>query len=179
MLCNFSTNKFNIHNLPLLTCAFLMLTGCSSSSSDSGTGTVAYNCTQTCLQSSPTLSTNTVSTATGGTVDVTLNFSGNVVDIERVDIFLRDVNSGNNAGTSMTFSPFSSSYTASITVNAGTAAGTYYPYVIIYMTTSNTNNRYYRDSSVSTSVYSFYEIENGSAQPLMITPYSIPYLTVN
>ena len=175
MTINFYTRNISLRHMAILTCVYLILTGCSSSDSD----TVTYNCTQTCLQSSPTLSTNTISTATGGTVDVTLNFVGNVADIERIDISLRDVNSGNNAGTSMTFSPFSSSYTASLTVNAGTAAGTYYPYVTIFMSASNTNNRYYRDPSVSITSYSFYEIEDGSAQSLMLSPYSIPYLTVN
>ena len=174
-MIDFYNKKRNIHYSTILTCALLILTGCSSSGSD----TVAYNCTQTCLQSSPTLSTNTVSTATGGTVDVTLNFAGDVANIQRVDIDLRDVNSGNNAGTSITLSPISSSLTESITVNSGTTVGTYYPYVTIFMTTSNTNNRYYRDSSVSTTQYSFYEIDNGSAQSLMVAPYSIPYLTVN
>jgi len=172
----FSTSNMLIRHLAALTCSFLILTGCSSSSDSD---TVAYNCTQPCLQSSPTISTNTILSATGGTVDVTLNFVGNVADIERVDIFLSDVNSGNNVGTSMVFSPFSSIYTASITVNAGSAVGTYYPYVTIYMSASSTNNRYYRNPSVSTTSYSYYEIDNGVAQSLMAPPFSIPFLNVN
>lgn len=149
--------------------------GCSSSSSD----TQAYNCTLPCLQGAPTLSSTSVPSATGGTIDVTLNLSGNITDIDRVDISLRNINSGNSAGSSSTFSPTTQILTETITVDSGTPVSSYYPFVIIYTTASNTSSRYYRETSISASEYTYYEIFNNNATQFMLSPYVIPVLQVN
>lgn len=153
----------------------LFVTACSSSSSD----TQAYSCTLPCLEAAPAISTTSISSATGGIVDVTLNFSGNITDIDRVDIFLRDVSSGNNAGFIYVFTPTTQSLTESIPVVSGTTISSYYPYVVIYTTTNSTSSRYYSDSSLSSNQYIYYEIKNGNASQNMISPYTIPMLQVN
>ena len=165
---------FKLLSITTILAAFF-ITGCGSSSSS----TQSYSCSLPCLQVTPVISTTSISTATGGTVDVTLEFSGSITDIARVDIFLRDTNSGTNAGTSVTFSPATQTLTETITVNSGTPVGSYYPYVIIYTTASNTSSRYYRDISLSASQYAYYEINNDSASQLMNSAFVIPMLLVN
>ena len=167
----------NLKYFSILTfvCAFFTL-GCSSSSSD----TQAYNCTLPCLQGAPTLSSTSVPSSTGGTINVTLNLSGNITDINRVDISLRNISSGNSAGSSSIFSPTTQVLTETITVVAGTPVSSYYPFVIIYTNSSDTSSRYYRESTVSTGQYTYYEIFNNVASQLfMLSPYAIPVFQVN
>lgn len=155
-------------------CSFFIL-GCSSSSPD----TQAYSCTLPCLQGAPALSVASVSGATGGAIDVTLNFSGDITNINRVDISLRNVNSGNSAGSSSIFSPATQVLTETITVDSGTALSSYYPFVIIYTNASNTSSRYYRETGISTNEYTYYEIFNNVASQFMLSPYVIPVFQVN
>ena len=152
------------------------INGCSSSSSPE---TVSYNCTLPCLSAPPTLSSNNISSATGGAVDITLDFSGDIADISRVDITLRDINSGTSAGSSTLFTPTTQSLTENIVIASGVPVSSYYPFVIIYTNTSNTSTRYYRESTISTGQYTYYEIVNNNASQFMLSPYTIPLLQIN
>ena len=156
-----------------------IINGCSSTSPD----TVAYNCTLPCLGDAPTLSTSTIPSSTGGIIDVTLNFSGDITNINRVNISLRDINSGTSAGSSLIFTPTTQSLTETITIASGTPVSSYYPFVIIY-TNANTNTnitstRYYRESTISTSQYTYYEILNNNPSQFMLSLYTIPLLQIN
>lgn len=94
-------------------------------------------------------------------------------------MFLRDINSGIDAGSSYIFNPATQTLTETITVASGTPVSSYYPFVIIYTTTSNTSSRYYKEPTVSTTQYTYYEILNNNASPYMLSPYTIPVLQVN
>jgi len=153
----------------------IAMIGCSSSSPS----TQVYSCTLPCLQVAPALSTTSILSATGGTIDVTLNFSGNIADINRVDIFLRDINSGNNAGFSYIFSPTTQILTETITIASGTPLSSYYPFIIIYTNTNNTSSQYYADTTISSNQYTYYEINNNNPSQLMTSPFTIPIFQIN
>jgi len=160
----------------LIILSVYFINGCSDSSPE----TMSYTCTLPCLDSAPTLSIATISSATGGTVDVTLNFSGDITNINRVDIILRDINSGTSAGASAIFTPTTQNLTETITIASGISISSYYPFVIIYINTNNTSTRYYREPKISTSQYTYYEIlDNNPSQFFMLSPFTVPILQVN
>lgn len=155
--------------------AFLMMSGCGGGSSDSAT----YSCTLPCLEVAPVISVNTVSSTTGGTVDVTIKILGDVTTLSSLNITLRSTTSGSAAGSAVVFSPTQSLMTETITVNSGTAAGAYYPYITFFVAApANTSNLYYLDPSKSSAKYTYYEITAGNPSAAAVSPFVIPVLQV-
>ena len=154
---------------------FLMMNGCGSDSSDN----VTYSCTLPCLEVAPVISVNTLSSATGGTVDVTIQILGDVTELSSLNITLRSTTSALEAGSAVVFNPAQSLMTETITVNSGTTVGSYYPYVTFYVAApANTSSRYYLDSSTSSAQYTYYEITAGNASAAAVSPFAIPVLQV-
>jgi len=155
--------------------SFLMMLGCANDSSDS----VTYSCELPCMDVAPIISTNAVSSATGGTVDVTIKILGELTELSSLNITLRSTTSGVTAGSVVVFNPTQSLLTESITVASGTTVGDYYPYISFFVAApSNTSSLYYLDTSKSSAQYTYYEITAGNSSAAAVSPFSIPVLQV-
>lgn len=81
--------------------SYLTLLGCSDSSSDN----IPYSCSLPCLEVTPVVSASTVSSSTGGTVDVTINILGDITQLSSLNITLRSTTSGHQLGSAVVFDP--------------------------------------------------------------------------
>ncbi|MCW8825710.1 MAG: hypothetical protein OQK78_04725 [Gammaproteobacteria bacterium] len=151
----------------------MILVGCGGSSSDT-----SYACTMPCLGSAPTLSTGTISSATGGTVDANLNLQGDLTKIDTVAVSLV-APGGTSMGLAVLSSPIVANNTVSMTVNSGTGVGDYFLRVTFRaVSPSNTGSMYYRNTSITSSSYTYYEWVEGVTTSNMSTSFAIPKLEV-
>lgn len=153
----------------------LILAGCGGGSSDN----TSYACTLPCLEIAPTLSTSTVSSATGGTVDVTVRLLGELTNIGSFNVSFSKIGSGNTVGLGVVWSPLQPDNVVSVTVNAGAEPGDYYPRIMFNaVSPNNTGSQYYMDSSKSSANYTYYEWVDGVASAAAVTPFAIPVLQI-
>lgn len=167
-----------IHNArKIIVLSFAVLVAACNDAST--TSTVSYECKLPCLKSDPTLSTGVVSSATGGVVDISFELDGDLTNIESVFVLLEPVGGGLSIGPGPLWSPIQSQNTVSITVDAGTALGDYYPrFSFKHVSPDNTGSQYYLDLSHSKTQYVYYEWLNGTSTTLMQSPFNVPMLKI-
>ncbi len=153
------------------------VTGCETSSS---VDTAPYSCSYPCFNSAPSVSTNTVSSATGGTVVIDVELNGDITNVASVFVYLADITSGSGAAlTGRVDNPTQSLNSISVTVPAGTAAGTYYPWFSVrYVNPSSSGGEYYLNSSVSSTNYTYYEWTPSGNTLNMLSPFAISFVQV-
>jgi hypothetical protein len=161
-------------------CLFIStLPACGGGSSDSASS--QHSCTLPCLESTPTLDTSSITSASGGTVRATFTLRGDISNISDVAVFLipTDIMSTNPAaGSGWLFNPTTATNYVDITIDSGTTIGDYYPTVIIRPITapSNSRSQYYFDPYMSSSNYIYTEVNTGLIP--VVTNFSIPVLHV-
>lgn len=154
--------------------AVLLVTACGGG----GGSSPAFNCTIPCLAGSPTLSVSSVSSATGGTVTLEFTLTG---DAENVVVFLMSENplSMNSAGNNfLTNVQGGVPQQIDIVVNAATPLDTYYPNIGVTANQLNTGSLHYLDPTKSSTAYTYNEVVSGNASVPVLSPYTIPKLTV-
>lgn len=178
-----ASTKFlaNICKLFIITIS-LLLVSCSTSDGESDT---AYPCAFPCLAIGPSLSTQTISSSTGGTVEVTLGVSG---DLEYVNVDLLQYQSGCNSASIMPGGAVynlvaGTKYTITITVPAGLPACQYYPNVWtqpVGVTTYSTFGYYWHNEpDVKYHYAETIEDDSGlSHTEVYRTPFDIPILEI-
>lgn len=177
----------------LLTMGFLVaLTACSSSDtandSDGRVLSDPVNCNSPCLLETPTLDINTISAATGGTVNVTFTIKGDLAAISQIQIDLLpvDTSSGQGRVTWATIQdPAQATITQPMVVSAGSiASGNYYldfnfaPSVVNEFGEGDAA-KYDLLPDISTTNYSFEEVVASVSQIAVITDLVIPFITIN
>lgn len=167
--------RIKLRELLVLSCIALL----SACESDSSISQQSYACELPCLKSEPILSTATVSSATGGEVKVTYELDGDLTNIDSIFVFFEEVGGGSSYNIGPLWNPTQSLNTVSITVDAGTPVGEYYPrFSFRHVSPDNTGSQYYLDSTNSSSRYTYYEWVAGKSTPIMVSPYNIPRLTI-
>lgn len=159
----------------LVFCSVIMLLVACGGGGDSGP---QYQCTLPCLVGSPTLPSSTVSGAAGGNIDIKFTLTD---DAQNIVVFFVPTNpfSFGAAGSDLILNPNANvEHTLTITVPAGTPPGTYYPTFAITANQNNSGGNYYLDPTKSSDQYSYNEVINGSAGTAVLSPLSIPVLTV-
>ena len=171
---------------PLLVLGFLLstLTACESSSSGGVNNTGPHSCNIPCLESVPTLDTTAVTSTSGGTVRVTFTLRGDITNVSNVGVILAttDLFSATPlppAGAGSINSPTQATNSVDITVNAGTATGTYFPWITITaISPNNSGSQYLLNPITSSTNYSYAETVSGSTPTPVVTNFTIPVLQV-
>ncbi len=158
------------------------MAACESSGTGGVNNTGPHSCTIPCLESTPTLDTSSITSASGGTVRVSFTLRGDVTNVSNVVVILAptDILSGNpSAGGGSLLSPATASNFVDITVNSGTATGSYYPVIAITANSPvNSGNEYYLNPYASGTNYSYAEVISGSSSVPVVTNFAIPVLQV-
>jgi len=126
------------------------------------------------------VSANTVSSATGGTVVVDVDISGDITNVSSVFVYFADVATGNASGmTGRVDSPTKNLNSISVTVPAGTTTGTYYPWFSIrYVNPASSGGEYYLNTSISSANYTYYEWTTSGHTANMLSPFAISLIKV-
>ncbi len=155
----------------------LMLTSC-------GSGDAAgekVGCTIPCLAEAPMIDVSSVSSATGGAINVTVKIQGDITNINNITILLNTtkIDSGFPAGSGSVFNPPQATNTIAVTVEAGTAQGNYYPNISFTVESPpNSGNQYYIDPTKSESHYTYTEVVSGIASTPILTGFQVPVMVV-
>lgn len=144
--------------LILLVSVSLLLSACGYKEGEEGE---QVNCSMPCLLNTPTLDVTSISSATGGTVEITFTIDGSVFNVDNVLVELKSTEFLNHtvAGNNTLTSPTKATNTLAITVNAGNAQDTYYPKITFTnKVPSNSGAMYYLDWTKSDYLYTFAEL---------------------
>lgn len=176
----------------LLTMGFLIaLTACSSSDtandSDGRVLSDPVNCNSPCLLETPTLDINTISAATGDTVNVTFTIKGDLAAISQIqiDVLPVDTSSGQGRLTWATIQdPAQATITQPMVISTGSVTGEFYLKFSFFPSVTNEFGE--GDGAIydllpesSTANYSFEEVVVGVGQIPAITDLVIPFITIN
>lgn len=157
---------------------FSILSGCVQSTGDESS-LVDYNCGIPCLATAPTASATTISSATGGHVDLEFTIQGNLTDVASVYIEYGRVTDGFSAGYAVLTSPTTASNTVRIYVDSGVEPGTYYPVFDFYTVTNpDAHGQYNVDDRESSTKYMYAQALSYRNYTFALTPFDIPYLTI-
>ena len=166
----------------------MLLNACSSDDPVSSTAiSDPVNCYSPCLLETPALDVNTITAATGATVNVTFTIKGDLAAVSSVQIDVMPVDTSNGQGrlTWVTIQdPAQASITQPIVIAAGSVSGEFFLKFAILGTETNefgdaTIATYDLSSEISTSNYSFEQHIVGEAQAEVITGLVIPFITIN
>jgi hypothetical protein len=153
----------------------LYVAGCQSDSSE----LPAYSCSFECLASNPVISTNTISAATGGTVTVDIELTGNISNVNGIFVQFKGVDSGMYVSGASLLSPTTTANSISVTVPAGTTPGTYYPMIVLTVANPSSGQSWYHfNEGFSVTNYTYQE-RTGSGDSFMVSPFTIPKIVVN
>lgn len=164
----------------------LVLSACSSDPADSnGIGNSdPVNCNSPCLLETPTLDTNTIASATGGTVNVSFTIKGDIANVGHIYIYVEPVDSSSGAGR-LTYvyipDPTQTSITSAINISAGSVTGEYYLRfdIITPIVGEEADGAWYKlDASISATNYSFEETVALVTQNAVITDFVMPIITL-
>lgn len=176
----YKTQLFYIHSSILM--FTLCLTSCGGGGGDGGSNGSSVACTLPCLKSSPTLSTLTVSSATGKTV--TVNFAL-TADAANIIIFLISTNPLNAASPQYTLGsgyivnpPGNQPLSIDIVVPAGVNPDSYYPSISITAPQVKSGTNYYIDPTRSSSAYTYADVINGANGSVKLSNFAVPILAV-
>lgn len=167
----------------LMLAAFITLSGCNSSDDSSTSDTTASNppCSLPCLAEAPVMDLTSISSTTGGTVNVGFTVSGDIANVSNISVVLMstDFMSSDVAGVVGGMTPSTAQNILAITVPADTPPGDYYPYFsFTALNPSNSGNMYYIDPTKSTTRYTFAEVVDGGSAIPALTAMTVPVLKV-
>ncbi len=145
------------------------------------------NCYSPCLLETPTLDINTITAATGATVNVSFTIKGDLAALSQIQIDVMPVDTSNGQGrlTWVTIQdPAQALITQPIVIASGSVTGEFYLKFSFSGTETNefgdaTVAIYDLSSDISTSNYSFEQHIVGEAQAEVITDLVIPFITIN
>lgn len=156
----------------------VIIAGCGDDTSDLGGGIPTagpITCNIPCITGSPILSTTSISSATGGSIDVTVTIDGNLSDVRRLDMYLLLPGDTVFVDYQINLSPSLQTNTYTLTVPAGTPTGTYYVEIGVGSTSGEgvMYSLYFGGST-----YTYTESLPSGGHNVLVSEFTVPFITV-